>query len=339
MRLWCKKNILYILFICMILNMSGCSLFHHLSSETIQLKEYALSYTELQLADNTYGACYVKQISMTSEDSGWLLTNENELYHTENGISGFHKVNELKNPSSANDSHVHGCFLNDTCAYLAYLGDDSIVIESTTSSGNIWTQTHIPYTEYITSASNSIFLSFTDSANGYLLYCSDHASGQTKKFLFQTQDGGKTFELVSDLTSSISGYPTGISFSSSEQGFITVTYHGQEEYLFQSIDGGISWESMSLEPYEETAQFSYINAYPPVFYRNDRMDGVLLLQYVSEEPCYAVYHTKDGGMTWKPDGIFYSDSIQSYSFWSATEGFFVDYAGTLFTLSCEDSSR
>lgn len=137
-----------------------------------------------------------------------------------------------------------------------------------------------------------------------------------QKVLFQTQDGGKTFKLVSDLTSTISGYPTGISVSFPEQGnsvreLITITSHEQSEYLFQSVDGGKNWESVTVKPYEEYVQFYHINAYPPVFFGDDRMSDVLLLQYISENPCYAVYQT--------------------------TDGFFVDYTGTLFTLSCDSS--
>lgn len=324
-----------LLIVYIMLSMNGCSLFNRLSSETIPLKEYALSYTELQLSDKGDGAGYVKQISMTSEDRGWVLTADHELYHTDGGISSFQKVNEFKNTSGICDSYVHGCFPNDTCAYLAYLTEDSIVIESTTSSGAIWTQTHIPYTEWITTDISQVFLSFLDPANGYLLCSSSPGAGQMQKFLFQTRDGGKTFQLVSDLTSSISGFPTGISFSSLEQGFITVTDHGQKEYLFRSIDGGMTWESVALEPYAETAQFFYINAYPPVFWGDDWMEGVLLLQYVSEKPCYAVYQTTDGGMNWNPDGIFYGGSIQSYSFSDNATGFFADYTGTLFSLSSE----
>ena len=50
-------SLMPVLMICLLLNMSSCSVFNHILPEADELKEYALSYTELQLADNTYGAC------------------------------------------------------------------------------------------------------------------------------------------------------------------------------------------------------------------------------------------------------------------------------------------
>lgn len=355
MRPWHHKNSFHILFIhgarqlaamlfivCMLLSMSSCSVFNYIRSETEEPKEYALSYMELQLSDQAYGVSYVNQISMTSENSGWLLTTEHELYHTDNGIPAFQKVNEIPVSTLARDTAPYGCFLNDTCAYLAYFSEHSIVIESTTSSGNVWTQTHIPYTEY--GDAGSLFLSFADTEHGYLLYCSTPAAGHMSKFLFQTQDGGHKFELVSDLTNIISGYPTGITLSFPDQNgsplvLISITSRENSAYLFQSVDGGITWESLTLQPYTEAAQFYRINAYCPIFLGDTRTRGVLLLQYISEDPCYAIYQTTDAGLTWTPEGIFYGDSIQTYSFWNETEGFFVDYTGTLFSLSSKDTSH
>ena len=352
MRSWCNRNHLDILLshgskklaamlsiVCTLLNMSSCSVFPYIHSEAEEPKEYTLSYMELQLPNQEYGVSYVNQISMTNKRCGWLLTTENELYHTENGIPAFQKINELPVSTPALEPSPYGCFLSDACAYLAYFSEGSIVIEFTTSSGNIWTQTHIPYTEY--GDAGSLFLSFADTEHGYLLYCTTPAAGHMGKFLFQTQDGGNTFELVSDLTSIISGYPTGITLSSPYQDgapLLLITSRETSEYLFQSVDGGISWESITLKPYAETAKFYRINAYCPVFLGDDRMHGMLLVQYVSEKPCYAIYQTTDAGLTWNPEGIFYGDSIQNYSFWNETEGFFVDYTGSLFSLSSKDTS-
>lgn len=331
-------SIMYIPLICMILSLSGCSSQDAPLSETIVLKEYTLRDISVQAAGTDVSMHHIKQLSMTSEDTGWLLTADNILYHTDNGITDFKKVNVIKEDDPSSDYFVHGDFPDDASAYEVYFSSDSMIVESTTTSGNLWLQTQIPYGEY--GGNGQAFLSFPDHNNGYLLYCSDPAAGQMTKILFKTKNGGAAFEAVADLSDKISGYPTGISFSSTSRGYITVTYHGQEESLFQSGDGGVTWERVSLPPYDEETAVNYIDTYPPLFWGDDRQKGKLLLKCVSDDTyCYVLYQTLDGGITWNPDGTFYGDNISSYSFFNETDGFFVDQTGKAFLLSCNDTNH
>ena len=152
-----------------------------------------------------------KEISMFDDQAGWALTGENEVFYTENGVEDFQSVHKVETADAITDYFVDACFVDESLMYLAYFNGESIILEYTTDRGKSWSQNLISYQQY--GGANQVFVSFLDEQKGYLLYCSDPGAGIMNKILFQTQDGGQSFEVVSDLSNVITGYPTGISFS------------------------------------------------------------------------------------------------------------------------------
>lgn len=304
---------------------SGCSDKNNTVNES--MKTDSESKSKMEEVRGQIGL--LKQITMFDKKTGWALTAENEVLYTSSGTDNFQGVHKVEKANQNTDYFVNACFLNKKSASLVFFSGENIVVESTMDAGQSWKQVLVPYKEY--GGANKAFISFVDEQNGYLLYCSDPGSGQMKKILFGTKDGGEHFEVISDLSNEISGYPTGISFSSLSQGYIATTYHGENEYLFQSTDSGVTWESLSLNQYDKISDISYVEGYPPVFFGKDNKEGKLVLKYVgAENNSYIEYSTQDGGFTWTITGPLECDSIQSYSFVDEKEGYIVDESGIVF---------
>uniref|UniRef100_UPI003FEFDA4A WD40/YVTN/BNR-like repeat-containing protein n=1 Tax=Roseburia sp. TaxID=2049040 RepID=UPI003FEFDA4A len=165
-----------------------------------------------------------------------------------------------------------------------------------------------------------------------LLYCSDPGAGMMTKILFSTEDGGGTFSYVTDLTDEISGYPTGIAFSSEAEGFIGTSYHGQDAYFYQTKDCGGTWQSMELPRYDGKDSL-YIEGTAPVFFGENQKQGKLLLQYVTAEKRNTILYTsEDGGETWTPQQELECDGALSYDFFSENDGYLIDETGCLLPL-------
>lgn len=145
---------------------------------------------------------------------------------------------------------------------------------------------------------------------GYLLYCSTPAAGQMVKLLFATTDGGENFSFVQDVTNDIEGYPQGISFLNAQYGYIAMSYHGQDAYLYETTDGGNIWSKETPLPKEDN--INYIDGFAPVFFGEKQWNGIMLAKEVSDKAYYKVLTTVDGGAIWKIEGIIEAESIHSY---------------------------
>ncbi|MCR4896794.1 MAG: hypothetical protein K5891_08490 [Lachnospiraceae bacterium] len=142
------------------------------------------------------------------------------------------------------------------------------------------------------SPAGTSFLFMNNDEEGYLLYCSDPAGGLMEKRLFQTNDAWKNFE-VQDLTSVIQGYPTGILFTESGIGYMTVAHRGEPIYLYRCEKNG-GWLPYSVDVGE--TGYSYIDGESA-----DRIDGkyVLRLKVVTEESESYIQMESDDGEQWE----------------------------------------
>lgn len=274
----------------------------------------------------------LKQIAMCDGQKGWALNAENELLHTTSGIGHFKCVKTFDKMLPASEGEISLCGVDENTAYLAYFSIDgeNILIEYTTDGGENWENTAVSYASY--GGAYKAYLSFVDREHGYLLYCSDPGAGMMTKILFSTGDGGETFFYVADLTDEVSGYPTGITFSSETEGFIGTTYHGQDAYFYQTKDGGETWQSIELPQYERKDSL-YIEGYAPVFFGENQKQGKLLLQYVTADKRNTILYTSgDGGESWTPQQELECDGVRSYDFYSENDGYLIDETGCLLQL-------
>ncbi len=285
---------------------------------TYQVKEASAEASKYQL----------KQLEMLDAKCGWAITTENELVYTENGLSSFEVVKSFDEISKVTDGFIHADFIGENTVYAAYFEAETqeLVVEYTVDKGTNWDKTIIPYSEYAKiSDAGSVYVSFVDESTGYMLYCSTPAAGQMVKLLFTTVDGGKSFAFVQDLTETIEGYPQGISFVNKQYGYIAVSYHGQEAYLYETSDSGSTWKSEKT--LEKDSNVSYIDGFAPVFYGEKQWNGILLVKEVSDRAYYKLLTTKDGGASWKLEGIVDVESVRSYSALNDESFYIIDVMG------------
>lgn len=279
------------------------------------------------LIDSPY---HFKQINMFDTNVGWGISTENEILFTNSGMENFISIKNIEGTNKTND-FISADFVDEQTAYVAYFSDDNthLIVEYTNDGGNNWNQTFV--NSYNFADAGSVYINFSDAENGYLLYCSTPAAGMMTKLLFYTTDAGKTYSFTNDLTNEITGYPTGISFSSKENGYIAVTYHGEDNYLYMTEDSAKTWES--VKPFLKNNDIRYIDGYAPIFYGEDIQKGILALKVVGDNISYNLFVTSDGGHSWKPEGNIPSESIISYFAIDENHLFYIDELGSLFELS------
>jgi photosystem II stability/assembly factor-like uncharacterized protein len=149
-----------------------------------------------------------------------------------------------------------------------------------------------------------------------------------EKSLYRTTDEGKSWSRVSDITSSIEAYPTGMSFRDTATGWITSSNHGQEYILtFKTVDGGKTWTPEKLANPPALSGTAYSNSYPPLFSGKNRMEGLLPLEIVRNGVRSMVFYTSnDGGGRWRYgpslDGVQASRTtwLNARTGWALQEG-------------------
>jgi len=111
-------------------------------------------------------------------------------------------------------------------------------------------------------------LQFVDAKTGWLLVVVDQLTMQNRYRLYQTLDGGVTWNFIMDnLTGPVASIARGIAFTDAHAGWFGVSQVGGAEepnpdwYLYKTMDGGHTWDTVDLpEPAtlpEEFAQNPY----------------------------------------------------------------------------------
>lgn len=273
----------------------------------------------------------LKQIYMQNTYKGWAVSTENEVLITDNGIEEFTVVKTIEGINPATDAFVNAAFVDEETAYVAYFSEDNrnLVIEYTKDRGRSWQQTIVEYADFANGSDmGSVYINFADKENGYLLYCSTPAAGMMTKLLFQTEDAGKTYSFVEDLTDEITGYPQGITFTSKAKGYIAVAYHGEENYLYKTEDGAGTWTSEKL--FLEDVNINYVDGCAPAFYGEGMKKGILVCKLVGEQVVYKLFATVDGGCSWIQEGELPLESVVSYQAYDEDQYYFIDNNGNVY---------
>lgn len=272
----------------------------------------------------------LKQIKMYDGFVGWAVSVDNEILFTNSGVENFTSIKTIENISQTND-FLSAAFIDKQTVYVAYFAEHNahLIVEYTNDSGNSWNQTLINNNNLVDAG--SAYIGFADAENGYLLCCSTPAAGIMTKLLYCTTDAGKNYFLIGDLSNEIAGYPMGISFHNKENGYIAVNYHGEDHYLYMTEDCGKTWES--VKPFLKSNDIHYIDGYTPIFYGEDKQNGILVLKLVGENISYNLFFTNNGGHSWMPEGKLPSDSVIDYFALDEKQLYYLDELGNLYELS------
>ena len=131
------------------------------------------------------------------------------------------------------------------------------------------------------------YTSMLDVKNGYVLRCTSPAASQMIKVICKISNDGTVYLDVSDLPN----YPCGIYFFTKDIGYIITDYHGSDNFLYRTEDGGKTWSSQAV--YIPDSRYRYVNGL-------SIEDGILCIEVVLDENVfYYTYTTDDMGKTWQ----------------------------------------
>jgi photosystem II stability/assembly factor-like uncharacterized protein len=313
----------------------------------------------------------LSQIKMITTKIGWAVSTEDQIFHTTDSGSTWTDVSIFQAPLAAESLPTFGaCFADGQSAYVAVTNGANhaspITIYHTADQGKNWDPVQLPIrADWERNDAAGLFVDFPDALHGYILVTGSPGVGQMAKALYKTDDGGKSYSFVGDVTgltneqgvrAGIEGYPTGMAFSSVATGFVTCSYRGPASpQIYKTTDGGSNWtlayqhmpkagEVYTLSfptaqiPTGQIPNFiegdGYVNAYSPLFIGTKRTDGMMLLDLVrGEVHVVRAYRTKDAGATWTAEEVMGNNDIHNYSFLDDKNGYGLDTKGIHFTTS------
>ena len=295
----------------------------------------------------------LSQITLIDSRTGWALTKDNQILRSVDGGAMWADVSISQPPLPVQVPPMIGtCFFDGQTAFVATnagtTNHPQIVVYHTRDKGSTWDSTNIlTKLDWEKGDIGGVKISFADASNGYLMITGTPGAGQMAKSLYRTTDGGKTFSFIRDITgitdatgtmNGVAGYPTGMTFSTPETGFVTCSYSAYTFVLmFKTMDGGTTWKLWSLPvpaAYENLSPANnyYADAYPPVFFGEQKKTGVVMLDYVQNgNHVMQSYETTDGGGTWTLGPASNNPDVRTYSFIDATTGWGLDENGKIFT--------
>ena len=226
---------------------------------------------------------------------GWQVNENNQLLHKNPDTGEMEVAVELMDYVSE-EEFVDCSFVDENTAYIAYFSKEKhlVVLQYTVDGAANWNKTILP--GQLEMGVGGIFLSFVDETTGYLLVGSEPGAGKMKKTLYVTKDGGKSLEKVGK--PDMRNHPCDMLFFTEDIGFMITMYYGEEPYMYQTTDGGASWNPVSVDIPEDEA-FSYVNGYSLERKEGSKGEAKVILEGVGiEENVYLEYVTKDAGKTW-----------------------------------------
>jgi len=244
---------------------------------------------------------------------GWAWSTNGHILQTLNGGASW---KETPTPDMAGRSIVASSFPDGSTAFLATRAGGAdlhsdIVVYRTSDKGLTWHSAPVVMKlGYEGEEGGSFSMDFADASHGFLMSTSGPAAGLMGKALYRTVDGGKTFSLVGDIEmGGVNGYPTGMAFSTPQTGFVTCEDHGQSAIpMFKTTDGGTTWHPAPLPAPSVCKDLIYQDgyygsAYPPVFFGEQKKDGVALVIFLLHNGNNVTqfsqfYRTSNGGSTW-----------------------------------------
>ncbi len=240
------------------------------------------------------------------QQHGWALTASSILKTADGGRTWQDvtpaNVRALINPGAA--------FYNPLTAWvnITPFGGDRTTFQliHTTDGGLTWTtqtaQINTPVIQIID-------LKFINAREGWVEIDEGSGMGQQEAGIVHTTDGGATWKLVSTSIGTPHGvgvFPyrgrkTGLAFANSSTGWAGVTTYGtNQNFVYVTHNGGISWTLQTLPP--NTTMGVMGGTTPPVIFGQDIVMPVL------ENNGFAFYLSHNGGTTWQSNPVVFPGS-------------------------------
>lgn len=264
-------------------------------------------------------------IQMTSPMTGWGAGYDKNghfqlIKTTDRGVS-WNKVILPTSPPTYDIStnqigqsgYVKSYFLNGSTGWLSWIDEKTqkMTVMQTNDGGKQWTVSHKNVSMYAVTVSNIYFVNKSD---GWILATSSVGSGQESKFLFSTNDGGKSWSEVANSNPPNGELPyegtyTDILFSNNGAGwFATGDPASSSVNLLQTTNGGGNWSKVSVPvPSAFTTKSNPVSATAPIIQgqKGTFTVGFSKLENDGADHNYIViYGTTNGGQSWTPTVVW-----------------------------------
>ncbi len=276
----------------------------------------------------------ILNIEMLSETDGWGVTEEEIVRTNDGGVTWFNVT-----PANLADAGylVFTDFFDATHAWVQFPDMNKYPnggkLYRTTDGGITW--------EAFTTPFSSGSLHFIDPSNGWMMADLGVGAGSMAVSVFQTSDGGKTWQRVYTNDPNLAGagdtLPLGgiknliLPLNDDTAWVGGVVYAPGETYLFRTDDAGKTWFNIKLALPDNIAQ-SELSIQELVFL--SPTEGLLALRVSSETSQVVVYSTSDGGNTWTQlpvefdgYGILETPSASEMIFYTADQFYVTKDAG------------
>ncbi len=147
-----------------------------------------------------------------------------------------------------------------------------------------------------------IYVDFPENGQeGFLIFTGERVVWHEMSFLFRTEDGGKSWQLIGpvpDVLTDGHSLTTGAAFINNDLGFFTIR-SSDEPDIWRTQDGGKTWENLELPYVPEYYGMAYV----------PEVHGDILCLYVGMEDyseyggTKAKYESADEGKTWEYKGL------------------------------------
>ena len=276
----------------------------------------------------------ILNIEMLNETDGWGVTEEEIVRTNDGGVTWFNVT-----PANLADAGylVFTDFFDATHAWVQFPDMNKYPnggkLYRTTDGGITW--------EAFTTPFSSGALHFIDPSNGWMMADLGVGAGSMAVSVFQTSDGGKTWQRVYTNDPNLAGagdtLPLGgiknliLPLNGDTAWVGGVVYAPGETYLFRTDDAGKTWFNIKLALPEDIAQ-SELSIQELIFL--SPTEGLLALRVSSETSQVVVYSTSDGGNTWtqlpvefEGYGILETPSASEMIFYTADQFYVTKDAG------------
>ncbi|SNX52931.1 hypothetical protein [Thermoanaerobacterium sp. RBIITD] len=202
-------------------------------------------------------------------------------------------------------------FFDSNDGWISWINNNSkaLYMLRTSDSGKTWNIVSFSLSRYNVQSISKI--QFVSPQVGWLLAVSDSAASQQIKYLFKTDNGGKSWDKANVTSNgSYSGLPnvgtsTDMIFYGADSGWISVSNPlSSDLILYKTSNSGKTWSKVVLPVPLKYASYCVLQASVPIFSNNK--NGTIKVDYYKtnegkNDEHAVVYVSNDGGNTWSVD--------------------------------------
>lgn len=284
------KIIYYLIIIMFIFFFTGCSSKESINSVVSTVNAY--SEENLKSLETTGSSDISFPLNVTSP----LGSNNSCKFENQKLIISYNKgLNVVPIPFTFDNSeHESGIYISKEKTAIAYGSSSETDILISNDMGKFWNTYNIKNNNWI----GHKYIGFTSEKNGWLVLTGSIGLGSEKHYVYQTDDGGKTWHQISDKDV----HPTvmtGAGFSTPDIGFITYRYSDFTADICWTKDKGKTWTMLDVKLPEKYKDYCKTPLSPQFNGGEGRIEIQLYKDATCKGSIYIV--TNDYGLTWKYD--------------------------------------